>query len=587
MITVDYILRSFQSEQWLERVFGASAPNYIQWAHDGSKIVKSGSITANGITFSQLIPNYDGVCTFDLSVFGRQALQDIEDGDALGYTAPFRIEPDLLAGVRPTVGLQYTDNTSETLELEQLYFIRAYRQVKNKDKASFWREGVTSLQKSADVTGRVLLPTDNIARWPGFPLDVGLFFFENRGTGGEPYFIVIGTEEEQIPTDLDVGVISVNLTDIADDAIEVNTAAQISDSVVRRPLRVVQKGVSDGVYLRWLNDVGGWSYWLFEAKKLVADEYSGGGQVQVFTANPFVNETFKPLPKDRRTRWEIGTGALQAWETRHLESLADSRNVYLYTGECGDVAECCDYRVEGIALNAPCVLVSMPENWSIDINFQNWENFTIISGGEDAVISLDADGLEGLSTQVGDIQTITRGDLVAYIIANYNANSSPFWEWLIVETEEGFSMCLVSSSDNLPGGFIFFGSQASAFMITGGRSVTINTLTPDTNIEFDVTLENIYSFQILINNSWTTIDPEEIVDGVWERTTCDLITAWRIVDEGINVIDSGTFDCIPETGEDRWLPVEVVGYNLTPRKDSNVKAVRATIQLPDRYTAQV
>jgi hypothetical protein len=584
MITVDYILRSFQSEQWIERVFGASAPNYIQWSHDGSKTVKSGSITANGITFSQLIPNYDGVCTFDLSVFGRQALQDIQNGDALGYTAPFRIETDLLAGVRPTVGLQYTDNTSETLQLEQLYFIRAYRQVKNKDKASFWREGVTALQAASDVQGRVLLPTDNIARWPGFPLDVGLFFFENRGIGGEPYFLLVGADEYQIPSDLNVGVLSANLTDVADDAIEISTAAQLSDSIVRRPLRVVQKGVSDGVYLRWLNDVGGWSYWLFEAKKLVEDQYSEGGQVAVFTPNPFVNETFKPLSKDRRTRWEIGTGALQAWEARHLESLADSRNVYLYTGECGDVAECCTYRVEGINLCQSFFEVRFK-----DFESSNYGNFQIVFEQISPSISF-------LNIFENTLPSpLTRDTLLSIIQAQIEL-LPPSDEFTFTMFDDGFRIDgkVCNNGTQLVYAISLatfnFSDETIIESVSSSDGFVISRTNPDVSTAetaFATGEPNALLFQILLNNSWTTIPSEEIVDGVWERTTCDLITAWRIVDSGINVIDSGTFDCIPATGEDRWLPVEVVGYNLTPRKDSNVKTLRATIQLPDRYTAQV
>jgi hypothetical protein len=364
------------------------------------------------------------------------------------------------------------------------------------------------------------------------------------------------------------------LTDIADDAIEVNTAAQLSDSIVRRPLRVVQKGVSDGVYLRWLNDVGGWSYWLFEAKKLVADEYSGGGQVQVFTPNPFVKETFKPLSKDRRTRWEIGTGALQAWEARHLESLADSRNVYLYTGECGNVAECCTYRVEGVDRkcleitflseiilkpfnsielylandsNPAYTLLSLSNNTESDVSYTNLELYQIIINNISGFTNLTPTIVDNLL-----LICVSENNIFIEITSFFDNEDYVNCDWILVESDY-YDILPSCSFPNL-----------------------------------DYTLQSInVSFQILINGVWTTIDPEEIVDGVWERTTCDLITAWRIVDEGINTIDSGTFDCTPDTGEDRWLPVEVVGYNLTPRKDSNVKAVRATIQLPDRYTAQV
>jgi len=299
--------------------------------------------------------------------------------------------------------------------------------------------------------------------------------------------------------------------------------------------------------------------------------------VQVFTPNPFVNETFKPLSKERRTRWEIGTGALQAWEARHLESLADSRNVYLYTGECGDVAECCTYRVEGIGINNASVCVDfLVESFNMNTVSFRFDELTIAGFNFIGLISVE--------------------DFIYQLQASITTEGANYFDFII--TENGFcfnqkaTIPIENGNTGDENSFILFLDESANpenFIISGGSfwQLLISENIPNFITQVAAYTVNPLLFQILLNNSWTTIPSEEIVDGVWERTTCDTITAWRIVDSGINVIDSGTFDCIPATGEDRWLPVEVVGYNLTPRKDSNVKTVRATIQLPDRYTAQV
>jgi hypothetical protein len=576
-ISVNYILRANNSEQWVEGLFGLSAPNFIQWSSNSGTAV-TGEITDGLITFKDLIPNYDGVFTFDLSHFARARMQQVERGDIRADYNEF--EDGLAVKFTATVTVNLSAGSPDTLAINPFWFIAAYRQVKNKDKASFWREGVTTIQEGVTALGRVLLPTDQLMRFEGYPIDVNIFHNDFRGDNEKPYRIFRTDADNNLigsvgflSEDKDFGVVCVQVDDIPEGGAKIWTATTGNDTRVQRPFTIHSRDF-DGVYLRWLNSYGGWSYWLFEGRKVDRLSQENNGAAELWTPDPLRVETVKGLQKSSIMRWGIGTAGIERWMFEHLQDLPVSRNVYLWQGERACVSSCV-WRVEDVELNTPCAFVAMPENWSVDINTGNWELFQITS--ESVVISLTAEQLEALSTQVGDIQTIARADLVAYIIANYNPNASTNWEWIITATANGFSMCVVNSLSTLPSALVVWGTQANAFSITGGFSVTVNSTSPDTNIEFDVTLDEIYTLQIF-TTEWTTVTP---TDGVYESST--EFTAWRIIDSENNVIESGepTVDCRIE-GD--WLPVQVTQFAFTPQRESEIKQIAVEIELPEQYT---
>lgn len=339
---VEIITRPYLSgiPEYEEKLFGCSSPNYIQWSGDGGTIT-TGEITDGTNTFTGLYPNQAGIFSFDLSIFGREAIKKII-GDSREVAATAFLDQSLSKPVQVTVKVNYSDEDTEELQDNELYYINAYRQRKNIKKASFYEEGVSEVTTGTDDTqSRVLLPSNVCPVFAGYPNDVSIFHFEFT-TGTDDFILYRASGVDIVGSTYLIaedyqGVISVNLNDLtAFPSINIVTAESGGETRLNRQLALEHFDYC-GLYLRWLNSYGGWSYWLFEGKQVEANAIDRGGVVQQFTANPFIEETFSELPKEQEQRVIVGTRLSESWQVLHLQDLELSNHVYLYTLDKNEV----------------------------------------------------------------------------------------------------------------------------------------------------------------------------------------------------------------------------------------------------------
>lgn len=325
------INRPFEAgwQDWDERLLGMSAPNYIQWEGD-SGTPSTGEISDGVQTFRNLYPNAHGVFSFDLSIFARNRMKRIS-----GSTRPIvnvaTTEP-LSVKFSPTLKVNYADAATDTDTDNEIHFIAAYRVSKDLKKASFYEYGVHQVEMLATVDGLAMLPTTNIAKFNGYPLDCNIFHFEMGGALND--YIVYRVQDidifggiYNIPEDYE-GVLTVNLNDVTANKIDIYTAESGNAWRVKNSLKVYQEDKC-GLYLRWLNSRGGWSYWLFEGRDVDASTADTGDIVQMWSADPFLNDSFSQTPKTREGRLRTAT-KITGWEIDHLKDLETSLNVYLY-----------------------------------------------------------------------------------------------------------------------------------------------------------------------------------------------------------------------------------------------------------------
>jgi hypothetical protein len=572
-ISVNYILRSNNSEQWVEGLFGLSAPNFIQWSSNSGTAV-TGEITDGLITFKDLIPNYDGVFTFDLSHFARARMQQVEQGDIRADYNEF--EDGLAVKFTATVTVNLSVGSPDTLAINPFWFIAAYRQVKNTDKASFWREGVTTIQEGVTASGRVLLPTDNLMRFEGYPIDVNIFHNDFRGSNEKPYRIYRTNAANDLigsvgflSEDQDFGVVCVQVDDIPEGGAKIWTATTGNDTRVQRPFTIHSRDF-DGVYLRWLNSYGGWSYWLFEGRKVERLSQENNGAAELWTPDPFRVETIKGLQKTSVMRWGIGTAGIERWMFEHLQDLPVSRNVYLWEGERACVSPCV-WRVEGIPLQKT-LCINLPESLEL---FNSFFSSIIISvnGVNQSVVLWNYD--------LAEPTIVTRAELQDSVLAAMAGISN----FAVDLTENGF--CITTTT-----GYFATNAEIKAIEIsyvesgidiceTFGDSYQSNigqTVTLCNENFLDVIFSSPTTLQVFRNGTWTTVTP---TDGVYESST--EFTQWRIIDSENNVIESGTptVDCRIQ-GD--WLPVQVTQFAFTPQRESEIKQIAVEIELPQQYT---
>jgi hypothetical protein len=200
--------------------------------------------------------------------------------------------------------------------------------------------------------------------------------------------------------------------------------------------------------------------------------------------------------------------------------------------------ECCTYRVEGIELSGFATMC-VTFNWDLYTNpnlASNQFAFTIYDG-----VNIDSFNLSNLS-----VASRTRDEVLS-LIEDYFATS----DINIVVNETGFCVSAVGDIEQLSISFnisslLSVANTCENFTFSVNSSVIeseCSETTGQSNFVANPIIENV-SFQILINGSWTTIDPEEIVDGVWTLETCDQITNARIIDDEGNVIQTLEVQCL-------------------------------------------
>lgn len=88
----------------------------------------------------------------------------------------------------------------------------------------------------------------------------------------------------------------------------------------------------NGRYLKWKNDRGGWSYWLFERKDRTERDIDDLGYVNNDFRNLDNNNFIKNIGKSGTDTVNMGSINVPPSKRRFFESLFDSPKVYLFTG---------------------------------------------------------------------------------------------------------------------------------------------------------------------------------------------------------------------------------------------------------------
>jgi hypothetical protein len=331
---------------WPELLFGANAPNIIQWIWEASGVVKTATITDGSVTFSGLRPNSEGRFSFDLSIFARAKLADLQDQVLRGIRSSaqvYRIEDGFTVPVRPTFTIFFDDDTSETRVWDfEYYFIPALRQAWNERKASFYEQCITDIPPGGTVSGKVFLPTQNVMLFPGYPVEIPFFHFQFEGVEGMPYRLarivdgnLIGSVLS-IPDTIEHELLSINAFDLTGSVLNIRTSNTGNDKAIDRLVKLHYRETT-GYLVRWLNDEGGYSHWVFDGTCLETEDVQDNGSAQVFTPDPFTLRTITPLPKGVQKSIDLSTSGIECWMFEHLKSLQWSRNVFIWRRNKGEL----------------------------------------------------------------------------------------------------------------------------------------------------------------------------------------------------------------------------------------------------------
>ena len=131
------------------------------------------------------------------------------------------------------------------------------------------------------------------------------------------------------------------ITDISDEGFliletdETNIISGDDENNVALNLEVVTSSCS-GVYLKWKNNFGGWSYWLFDQTYSRTNELRSLGEILRDFGSLSTSTFFDEIGKDKERVIDCQTDFIKPQYRRLIASVFESPKVYMYMGDVFD-----------------------------------------------------------------------------------------------------------------------------------------------------------------------------------------------------------------------------------------------------------
>lgn len=348
-----------------ERVLAGFSPCFVEWYDSsivGSQVGKlTASVVGGGThTFENLIPNADGKFYFDLSMIAKPYLLMCKPWRAKrfewGYTAATVNDESGLMTFGDIVDIEFRFfiNTTQTLNTYPISFSRAVMQFDQVNRASLVDYvGFVDSDEEDPNNLSVLLHSKNINRWSGYPLDVSFMIAKPAQTGNYlPFGVKLYGEGLELMTSGIIGntnkysqIVSYCLDHLTDGFTNLSLHAIGSFSGGLEmynvyDFKMYHKDSECGYYIRWRNNLGGWSYWLFDGNAAKNTQVSErNNMLDVFTTDPYMESSKKMLQRQIVKQTIVTTTTEQEFENLHLSDLNTSTEVYLYTLPRGSVPQ--------------------------------------------------------------------------------------------------------------------------------------------------------------------------------------------------------------------------------------------------------
>lgn len=337
-----------------ERVLAGFSPCFVEWYDSSIVGNKVGKLTASVVgggthTFTNLIPNADGKFYFDLSMIAQPYLLSCKSWRAKEYSSDYATNNDEngLLTFADVIDINFKFSINET-ESSQVYlsFTRSAMQLNQTNRASLvdFVSSNTSTDESPTQL-RLLLHSNNVRRWNGYPLDipfmvsktvtsgtistigVGLYYLDSLITSSglsdnndKNAMIATYYIDEII---LDIAPLELRVKTSMNGGAQINTVFKFNQFMSHNEC---------GYYIRWRNNFGGWSYWLFDGNAAKNTQVSErNNMLDVFTVDPYLESSKKMLQRQIVKQTIVTTSTEQEFENLHLSDLDTSTEVYLYT----------------------------------------------------------------------------------------------------------------------------------------------------------------------------------------------------------------------------------------------------------------
>lgn len=290
-----------------------------------------------GLDLVTLYPDPNGVFYYNLKDLINSKLNtsnyadDLDTDLSSAYVYDWTDEISLTDDI--VITINFANDTTET-DTVNLTFLSGYVNLRK------WKQ--TYPASNLLTTGIDLLQKSNgdsyhdykLNYWYGYPFDFTLY--------SNSQSITMTNNVNLSSFILDTGDKKISRTVFSDGRTDVNIEDDFSiangyndidfNGVFNIHLNKITDFCTDGIYIKWINSLGGWNYWLFSKGKESISTKERGALMNDFNALEDTTSPFISLGKSSEESIQVRQQRLKEQEKIFLEDLLDSAKVYLFTG---------------------------------------------------------------------------------------------------------------------------------------------------------------------------------------------------------------------------------------------------------------
>ena len=334
----------------------------VKWATDSGKTIESGEIWFNGtLKFTELIP-INNQCEFDCMEVIKTLFGLFDDATEYQVSDIVKYDANLFKLHSIRLKLNFTDTTSEYIDVDGK-FLRSVRQHTDMSNGMYYYTPDGTPEKFANILLNAPRKKEYFAQqikiFKGYPMDIS--FIAPTANSYMQFSIYNNSQIYSGSIGVTIPVSAIDRSNKEVERVILSDGAALCDilstySAITKGYLQIDHRVSNvgaitnlfsfgfeiidecGVYLKWMNRQGAWSYWLFNKNtRNIINSKSRGATMHNAGQLSYSTDEFN-IGFDVDEKLQVTTQNLERWELEHIIDLSSSPCVYLYMKPKGTIA---------------------------------------------------------------------------------------------------------------------------------------------------------------------------------------------------------------------------------------------------------
>lgn len=339
----------------------------VKWKTDTVADSVKGKITINGNVFQNLVPDSSGVFSFNIQEVVKALFGNFNDDKDYNVADVLLYDDNLLLKLTTTIEVVVTIDDEETSETSTItaYALRSVHEIGDNNAESMASFDPTVFTSSVYPTQTLnkfdgeIIRSSNYYRqqylkiFKGYPFSVSIIDklestvlrYERLSKDGQSSFATVNRAIDAAAADkylkrliISDGESLITPFTVSECVIKVSTQDETAQT---QSIYIFEANIVDecGIYLKWLNTEGGWSYFLFNKYYKMPFNVKSKGKINKYL-DTLIGATGNQtnIGQTKTTAIKVNQRFLSREEFSHVVEIAASPIVYLYNQGKGTVA---------------------------------------------------------------------------------------------------------------------------------------------------------------------------------------------------------------------------------------------------------